>query len=265
MMQIRKIFLGLFLLGNLLIQILPVGLADLNHTIFQKEISGKKKSYNAYFPADSPYILDKLRIRPYPIRIWYDTSISPEPYGYEQRNWPYISIKTINSSGVLGSELLRVERGENLKGYVDLPANLGMYLDMYTGRYAIYFLFFSDDGGHVCSCKLEYQLDTEVPNAPMGLTMQNLGGGGVIVDGSGVHTRNDPVILTWNIPDDKGKTYNGFTSGPSPSTAMGYKLYNQDTAYISNWISDHQVTLSLPEGQYQFRVKARDFDLKKAG
>jgi hypothetical protein len=255
MMQLKKVLLGLCLMVILLIQILPVGWADPRHLIFEKEISGTKKSYTAYFPAGSPYTSNLLNIRPYPIRVWYEASINDEPNGYSQRNWPYISIKTINQSRVVGSELLSVGRDEHQKGFFDLPADRGMFLDMYTGRYANVF----DDGGHHCSCKLEYQLDTTPPNAPMGLTMQNLEDGETIVDGSGIHTRKSPIGLTWDIPNDHGTEFSGFTSGPSEIN--GYQLLNNGTAYPNNtWFTSNQVSLTLPEGKYQFQVKARDFD-----
>lgn len=64
MLQTKKIFLGLCLLGLILMMNLSSGLADEGLFPFQKTISGVKLSYQAYFPGTDPYSLSLLKLRP---------------------------------------------------------------------------------------------------------------------------------------------------------------------------------------------------------
>jgi hypothetical protein len=234
----------------------PVGKTETGNVTIDKSLGGIKNTYNIYLPGNSPYTPSTMLIRPYPIRVWYDARVSDTFFGAQTTDWPYVKVTSCTASGVLDNELIDVSRGQNKTGFFDLPLNLGMNLEMYTGKLVN---MAGNSFGFDCSCHLEYQLDTAPPDSPV-LAVKDLGSPEFREINGKVHSRLQPVRLEWNIPKEHGTLYNGFKSGPGGVTGYLAKINGTNTT----WFTQTYYNLT-GEGEYQITVKARDFDNNQSG
>ncbi|MCL6591421.1 MAG: PKD domain-containing protein [Firmicutes bacterium] len=219
--------------------------------------SGIDSKTTAYLPTSSNnpiYSFSSVKFHPVTVRVFYQAAISDTIYYswldfYVEMGTPSISAKILNRDGSTYQDLAIADGpGASRNGSIDIPPGKALSITLDTGMQQRNGLFF-DIKPYSVSVNLKYKWDDAAPNAPELVTPNPYGNQVITLNGKTYTGAANPV-LRWSATD-KGATYLNYTYGPS-----GIKDYLLDCNGSQQWTTNTQ--LSLGEGEYQIKVKARD-------
>ena len=248
---IRKLLLITCFMGiaaSILLIKMPVVMAT-GPISYQYSYGGKDNTYTNYFPLNS---INQFITYPYPIYIFWQITIGTDLM--DTCTEPQFQIQYY-SNGAVGSSAIAPQAFHNdtRNGHFLLPANTGICVTVFTGhwkhKYWHHGSHHTRRGGFDCSYTIIYQPDEVAPDAPS--KPEVIDDGTIYKIGDKIYTRYNPTLKFAAI--DHGSVYGGY------ETISGIKDYllfinglQQETSFTS------PCPLSLPEGENDITVKARD-------
>ena len=248
---IRKILLLTCFMGiaaSILLIKMPVVMAT-GPISYQYSYGGQDNTYTNYFPLNS---INQFITYPYPIYIFWQITIGTDLM--DTCTEPQFQIQYY-SNGAVGPSAIAPQAFHNdtRNGHFLLPANTGICVTVFTGHWKHKYWHHGSNhtrrGGFDCSYTIIYQPDEVAPDAPS--KPEVIDDGTIYKTGDKIYTRYNPTLKF--TATDHGSIY---SNCETISGIKDYLLFINGLQQEKSFTSP--CTLSLPEGENDIRVKARD-------